>query len=292
VGAAAGAIVGGLAGHTAAEGLNPTSEPSAGRYVDFEVKDRNEAKVGTVESVWLDQYGEPAYLAVRTGWLGMGKTHVVPAQNADVRWGRRVIRLPYTLDQVKRSPEFDVSAQLQSTDESQIGDYYGDFGFRREGWLAERQEQPVITGQKVEGVEKTLELKDEEIHVGKREVEYGGVRLRKVVRTETVNEPVELKREEIVIERVPGSGRVATEEFTEDEIYVPLRREEAVIAKEAHVREEVRVGKREEKEKQTVSETIRHEDVEIENQTTESRLGPTGERARTERYQPKERGRS
>jgi uncharacterized protein (TIGR02271 family) len=129
--------------------------------------------------------------------------------------------------------------------------------------------------------------------VGKREVEYGGVRLRKVVRTEVVNQPVELTREEIVIERVPaGEARATTPggaEFKQEEIYVPLRREEAVVAKEARVREEVRVGKRKERETQTVSETVRKEDVEIEKNIPESRLAAGGDRARTEKYQPKER---
>ena len=46
--------------------------------------------------------------------------------------------------------------------------------------------------------------------VGKREVEYGGVRLRKVVKTEVVNQPVELTREEIVIERVPAGQEMLT----------------------------------------------------------------------------------
>lgn len=266
VGAAVGAVAGGLVGHGTAEGLNPTNAPSEGRYIDFTVVDRNEAKVGTVESVWLDQNSDPAYLAIRTGWLGMGKTYVVPAQNADVNMRRQVVRLPYSLEQIKGAPEFASSAQLQSADEDRIGTYYGGYGFRREGWLS----QPKASG-RMEGSEKTLKLKDEELRVGKREVEYGAVRLRKVVRTEVVNQPVELKREEIVIERVPASSGSTSEEFAEDEIYVPLRREEPVVAKEAHVREEVRVGKREEREQQTISDTVRHEDVEIDKQPKERR---------------------
>jgi uncharacterized protein (TIGR02271 family) len=297
IGAAVGAIVGGMAGHGAAEGLNPTNEPGEGRYIDYTVVDRSENKVGTVDSVWLDHNNQPAYLAIRTGWLGMGKTHVVPAQNADVRERRRVIRLPYTMDQIKGAPDFDASAQLQSTDEDRIGTYYGAHGFRRDEWLRDRDiaaDQSRLQTDQVANVEqKTIKLKDEELRVGKREVEAGGVRLRKVVRTEVVNQPVELQREEIVIERVPASeARSAdTGDFSEDEIYVPLRREEAVVAKEARVREEVRVGKRKETEQQTVSDTVRHEDVEIENES-ESRLDATGSRARTERYQPKERSRS
>src|SRR5688500_4598940 len=295
IGAAVGAIVGGLAGHGAAEGLNPTNDPGEGRFIDYTVVDRSQNKIGTVDSVWLDHNNQPAYLAIRTGWLGMGKTHVVPAQNADVSERGRVIRLPYTMEQIKNSPDFDSSAQLQSADEDRIGTYYGAHGFRRDSWLRDRDlaaDQSRLRSGQAENVEqRSIKLKDEELRVGKREVEAGGVRLRKVVRTEVVNQPVELKREEIVIERVPASEARSADagDFTEDEIYVPLRREEAVVAKEARVREEVRVGKRKETEQQTISDTIRHEDVEIKD---ESRLDASGSRAKTERYQPKERSRS
>jgi len=105
------------------------------------------------------------------------------------------------------------------------------------------------------------------LKVGKREVEAGGVRLRKVVRREIVNQPVELRREEIVIERVP-SGKAAAPQsgaFEAGEFYIPLRREEVVIEKEARVREEVRVRKETQSERQQVSEEVRREDVEIES---------------------------
>ena len=296
IGAAVGAVVGGLAGHGTAEGLNPTNTPGEGRYIDYTVVDRHENKVGTVDSVWLDHSGQPAYVAVRTGWLGMGKTHVVPGQNAEVSERRQVIRLPYSTEQIKGAPEFDSTAQLQSTDEDRIGTYYGEHGFRRDQWLRDRDvaaDETRLRGKQADTTaERSIKLKDEELRVGKREIEAGGVRLRKVIRTEVVNKPVELKREEIVVERVPASDRTTTEDFSEDEIYVPLRREEAVVAKEARVREEVRIGKRHETEQQTISDTVRHEDVEIEKEASDSRLDATGSRAKTERYQPKERSRS
>lgn len=281
-----------MAGKGAAEGLNPTNSPGEGRYIDYTVVDRNEDKVGTVESVWLDHGSQPAYLSVRSGWLGMGRTYVVPAQNADVRERRRMIRLPYTIDQLKAAPDFDSSVQLQSADEDRIGTYYGSYGFQRDNWL--RDQRTGTQGRReMTAEEQRIQLKDEELRVGKREVEAGGVRLRKIVRTEVVNQPVELKREEIVVERIPaGEARTSdatTGDFTEEEIYVPLRREEAVVAKEARVREEVRIGKRQETEQQTISDTVRHEDVEIDDQ---SRLDATGSRAKSERYQPKERSRS
>ncbi len=44
---------------------------------------------------------------------------------------------------------------------------------------------------------------EEEIQVGKREVEYGRVRLRKWVETEPVTEEIELRRETAFVERQP-----------------------------------------------------------------------------------------
>ena len=85
-------------------------------------------------------------------------------------------------------------------------------------------------------------LHEEQLRVGKREVSAGEVQLRKTVRTEQVNVPVE---------------------FKEETIDVPLTREEAVVSKEAHVTGAVRVKKTAQTETQQVSEQVRKEDVEV-----------------------------
>jgi uncharacterized protein (TIGR02271 family) len=99
-----------------------------------------------------------------------------------------------------------------------------------------------MTGTTARGQEHAnVQLSEEQLKVGKREVEAGGVRLRKTVRTETVHQPVQLRREEVVVERVPAgeATRRGTASFEQQEVYVPLRREEPVIEKEARVCEEV-----------------------------------------------------
>jgi len=124
-----------------------------------------------------------------------------------------------------------------------------------------------------------MELSEEELRVGKRQVETGGVRLRKVIRTETVNQPVELAHEEIVIERVPATGgQPSGEAFSGQDIYIPLRREEAVMQKESRVREEVRATKRTDVERKDVSGTVRREDVEIEKEGEAGRPRREGDR--------------
>ncbi len=119
-------------------------------------------------------------------------------------------------------------------------------------------------------------LTEEQLKVGKRNVAAGEVRLRKVVETEQVNVPVELKREDAVIERIPASEvkAGAPSSFQEDEIRVPLSREEAVVEKETRVTGGVRVRKTEESEQQTVSDTVRREDVKVD------KSGASGARVR------------
>src|SRR5436305_5940845 len=48
-------------------------------------------------------------------------------------------------------------------------------------------------------------LREESVKVGTREVDAGSVRLKKIVKTETINQPVQLRREEVVIDRDTGS---------------------------------------------------------------------------------------
>ena len=111
-----------------------------------------------------------------------------------------------------------------------------------------------------------MPLTEEELKVGKRTVSAGQVRLRKIVRTEVVNQPVEVRREDVVVERIPASevhGGTANSDFTEQTIDVPLTREEAVVSKEAHVTGAVRLHKTAETETQNVSDSIRKEDVEV-----------------------------
>ncbi|HEY0793338.1 MAG TPA: PRC and DUF2382 domain-containing protein [Chthoniobacterales bacterium] len=118
------------------------------------------------------------------------------------------------------------------------------------------------------GVTEPVELTTEEerLKVGTRQVEAGRVRLRKIVRTEEVSVPVELRREDVVVERVPADQvrTGARSDFTEGEVEMTVHREEAVVGKETVVTGAVRARKTEEVEHQTVSDTVRKEDVEVD----------------------------
>jgi uncharacterized protein (TIGR02271 family) len=234
-------------------------------YIGHEVVDNKGNKVGSLECLWTDHTGQPAFLGIKTGWF-IGRTHVVPAHSATVSERGRSIRVPYDAERVKNAPAYDGDVKLDDRTEREVCSYYG-VPFEGE---QETRPQTAAAGA---GRERTsMALREEELKVGKREVEYGGIRLRKVIRTETVNQPVELKREEIVVERVPGRETAqAGKAFEQEEVYIPLRREEPVVQKEARVREEVRVSKRAETERQNVTEQVRKEDVQIDRSGTARR---------------------
>lgn len=285
IGAAVGAVAGGLAGKAAAEKFNPTEAGDLRRFIDYTVVDRENDKIGSIDAVWEDHTAQPAYIAVRTGWLGMGKAHVVPARNAEVNEVRKTVRVPFSKDEIKNAPSFDSQDDITEETEFTISSHYGlgrDWNRSSAGDWAAPSEPQFEEGMEVsqdlgaprgeptatQGREETrVRLNEEKLKVGKREVESGGVRLRKVVRSETVNVPVDLQREEIEIERTPASGAGAGDAtISEDEIFIPLRREEAVIEKTVTPREEVRVSKRRETDQRNVREEVRREDVEIERQ--------------------------
>jgi|SRR5579862_2913302 len=261
------------------------------RLVGYEVQDSSGNKIGTVHNLWIEYTGEPAFFGVKTGWLGMGKNHVVPVHTAQVNDRQRIVRLPFSEDKIKEAPVFDADLDLSDTNQQEIDRYYG-LQQPQSGGQTQRQQpqQQRQTGQEKESA--TIQLSEEQVRVGKREVSAGGIRLRKVIRTETVQQPVELKREEIVVERVPASGsQPAKSSFEAQDVFIALRREEPVVQKDARVKEEVRVSKQTQTEERQVSESVRKEDVEIEG--TEKPRFPTepgAQRRPSERYEPKERG--
>lgn len=124
--------------------------------------------------------------------------------------------------------------------------------------------------------EASMKLSEEQLKIGKRDVVVGGMRLHKIIRTEKISQPVELKREKFVVERVPANGK-ADHEFEAEDVFIPLRKEEAVVEKESHVREEVRIHKEAFTEKETVSGEIRKEDVEIDDKARDPRFAKEGE---------------
>jgi uncharacterized protein (TIGR02271 family) len=137
---------------------------------------------------------------------------------------------------------------------------------------AERFEQEWNSnqGEHVYRGETTIPVVEEELKVGKREVERGGVRVESRVEEKPVTEQVQLREERVHVERRPVDRPVTDTDkaFREGTLEVTERAEEAVVSKTARVVEEVVVGKEVAEHTETVHDTLRRTDVDVQEVNT------------------------
>jgi uncharacterized protein (TIGR02271 family) len=115
--------------------------------------------------------------------------------------------------------------------------------------------------------DETIEIVQEDVNIGKRQVESGGVRVSTYVREVPVEEQVRLREEHVEVERRPVD-RPATaadlEAFREEIVEIREISEEALISKEARVVEEVHIHKDVDERTETIRDTARRTEVDVE----------------------------
>jgi uncharacterized protein (TIGR02271 family) len=151
--------------------------------------------------------------------------------------------------------------------------------WRQQGWTppatadmearitTQHQQQPQQrqATQRQAGAEK-IPVVQEELRVGKRAVNRGGVRVYSRVSERPVEENVQLREERVNVERRPVDRPVtdADAAFKERAIEARATSEEAVVQKQARVVEEVTVNKDVQQRQEKVRDTVRRTDVEVE----------------------------
>ena len=123
----------------------------------------------------------------------------------------------------------------------------------------------------------TIPVVEEELLVGKREVDRGGVRVYSRVAEVPVSTDVTLREEHITLERRPVSRVATAADFAAGRgnvVELTAMGEEAVVGKTARVVEEVVVGKETSQRTEAINDTVRHTEVEVE-QVEASDLAPS-----------------
>jgi uncharacterized protein (TIGR02271 family) len=215
-------------------------------------------EIGHVEEIFYDRQTEqPEWLGIGTGFFGT-KRVLVPMQGAELRPDGFYV--PYAKDQVKDSPDIAKDEISQETEQELYAHYGLQYSERRSATgLPEGGRK---TGKKGEA---SVTRAEEELEVGKREVDAGQVRLRKWVETEPAEADVELRQETARVTREPVDQPVSEGEIGEEEIEVPLRGEKAVAQKRTVAKERVGIEKDVETERETVRDEVRKERVEVED---------------------------
>jgi uncharacterized protein (TIGR02271 family) len=107
----------------------------------------------------------------------------------------------------------------------------------------------------------------EEVRVGKRQVERGGVRVFSRMVETPVNETVSLREEHVSVERRPVDQPINPADVAalkDQTIELRETAEEAVVQKSARVVEEVVVGKEVSQRQENIQDTVRHTEVEVQ----------------------------
>ena len=109
----------------------------------------------------------------------------------------------------------------------------------------------------------TLEVVKEDVTIGKREVQTGGVTVRSHIIERPVEETIRLRTEHVTVTRTPVDRPADSADFRDRTISVKESAEEAVVSKQARVVEEINIKKDVDTRTETVRETARETEVDV-----------------------------
>jgi Uncharacterized protein conserved in bacteria len=226
------------------------------RLQGLTVFDSEGQRIGDVQRVFYDQAtNEPAWITVR----GLGAREAfVPMAGARVDPSGVTVAL--RKDVIEGAPVIEAGNELNAEDAAKLDRYYT-------GMLRTAPETPPSAPSEPE---RSAELTsfEERVRVDTEPVESGTVRLHKTVVTEPVETSVPVRHEEVRVERVPASSPTPTpgHRFEDETVEVTLHEERPTIAKEAVPVETVRVTAKSETDEQPVSDQVRRERIEVQDQ--------------------------
>lgn len=129
-----------------------------------------------------------------------------------------------------------------------------------------------LYGKNKEG-ETTVPVIEEAVNIGKHTVETGGAYIRSKIVEQPVEQTIRLQEEHVQVERTPVDkplGNTDFDAFKEGVIELKEYAEVPVVSKEARVVEEVVIGKEVAEHEETVRDTARKTEVNVENVTPEN----------------------
>jgi uncharacterized protein (TIGR02271 family) len=118
----------------------------------------------------------------------------------------------------------------------------------------------------------SIPIVEEQLRVGKRDTSHGRVRVRAYTVEEPVSETVTLREDRVELERRPVDRAVtdADTAFRDRTVEAEEFVEEAIVSKEARVVEEVSLRKTSDTRQETVTDSVRHTEVEIDDERSDT----------------------
>jgi len=195
----------------------------------------------------------------------------------------------YTYAEAMHRGTIMVSASVDSAHAERAEDILEKYGtvnleereasWRKEGWTGYSADATSAGASMAGGAARTataardevIPVVEEELRVGKRQVNQGRVRVRSYVVETPVQEQVNLRQERVSVERRAVDRPVTAADealFRDRTIDAEERSEEAVVSKDARVKEEVVVKKDVEERTETVQDQVRRTEVDVDDERT------------------------
>jgi len=117
----------------------------------------------------------------------------------------------------------------------------------------------------------TLKLAEEEVDIGKRRVSDGKIRLRRYTTEENVSEDISLTEHHANVFRsaVDEPAYLHDVDWSEKTIEVEESHEVPVVNKTTHIREEVGINTERTERTETVHDTVRRQEVEVDKSASD-----------------------
>ena len=267
--------------------------------------DKNGDKVGKVGQLFVDSNsGEPTFVAVNTGLFGRNSS-LVPLAGAKLN--NEELHVAHTKDEISDAPNIsDTDEGLEPEEEERLYKHYGlttqdsaqtqtsDRGNAAQAGTAAgtgaaagtaagttgRREETAKTsadpGKKAATSDDGSVIRSEEqLNVNKEKVASGRARLRKYVVEDTETVEVPVSREEVKVEREKLSPEEAKKlgntRIGEENADVVLHEEQVNVDKETVPVEKINLNKETVTEKQKVSEDLKKERVEFQDETKDGK---------------------
>lgn len=126
--------------------------------------------------------------------------------------------------------------------------------------------QPALAPSGAVSGTQTIPLYKEQVNVGAQQVNDGTVTIRKVVKTETVNQPVTLRKETLVIDRQASSGQEqpSPQAFQEQQMSIQLHHDEPFVSTQVIPNGQVVATTKTDSQQTTIQKQVRSEDVAVD----------------------------
>ncbi len=257
--------------------MSPLSTTDAQNIQGATMLDSAGTKIGKINDVYLDSDTQtPEWALVHTG-LFSSRESFVPLAQAQLAGGD--LTVPYTKDQVKGAPNAEPDGELSQDEEARLYSHYGlnytesasDSGLPTTAAPAPATSRPATPPARGHDVDDAMTRSEERLTVGVQRRPSQTVRLKKRVITDNVTQtvPVNTERATVTSEPITDANRPKAmdgPEITEAVHEVTLTAERPVVAKETIPVERIRLAKDTVTEEQTVTEEVRKEQIELEDE--------------------------